>query len=69
MRTALPASKLRQIADTIQDTLSINDGSEEVTEQIYSFAEKVGELCFKMVISDPPICFDLGSIGQKVKYN
>lgn len=29
----------------------------------------MGELCFKMVISDPPICFDLSSVGQEVKYN
>ena len=33
------------------------------------FAQKVGELCFKMVCSDPPICLDLQSIGQKVRYN
>lgn len=40
-----------------------------MTQQIQAFAQKVGELCFKMVISDPPICLDLQSIGQKVRYN
>ena len=69
LRTALPESQIRKIADEVQETLSINDGDETVTKQIVDFAQKVGELCFKMVISDPAICFDLQSIGQKVKYN
>ena len=36
---------------------------------IKDFMKKVSELCFKMVISDPPICLDLASIGQKVRFN
>lgn len=60
---------MRSVADLIQETLSINDGDEASTQQIIDFVEKVGEVCFKMVISDPPICMDLGSIGQKVRYN
>ena len=57
------------MALSIQETLSINDGDEAITRQIEMFAKKVGELCFKMIISDPPICLDLQSIGQKVRYN
>ena len=29
----------------------------------------MGEILFQMVISDPPICMDMASIGQKVRFN
>jgi hypothetical protein len=30
---------------------------------------KVAEVAFQMMISDPPLCFDLSSTGQKVRFN
>lgn len=29
----------------------------------------MGEVLFKMAISEPPLCIDLNSIGQRVRYN
>ena len=69
MKMCLTDHFFSQLANTIQDTLSINDGDQNSTEQVKKFLQKIGELCFKMVISDPPICLDLSSIGQKVRYN
>jgi hypothetical protein len=33
------------------------------------FLKKLGEFAFQMMISDPPIVFDLKSIGEKVQFN
>lgn len=43
----------------IQDTLSIQDGDAQANAQIAKFVQKVSEIAFKMMISDPPICMDL----------
>lgn len=49
--------------------MSIQDGDTAATTQIAKFVSKVAEIAFKMVISDPPLCLDLISIGQKVRFN
>lgn len=36
---------------------------------IAEFVRKVGEVCFQMLISDPPLVFDLKRIGEKVEFN
>lgn len=69
MKASLNEHFFTQLANSIQETLSINDGDNNSTTMIKDFMKKVSELCFKMVISDPPICLDLSSIGQKVRYN
>jgi len=33
------------------------------------FVARIAEISFMMHISDPALCFDLSSIGQKVRYN
>jgi hypothetical protein len=33
------------------------------------FVARIAEISFMMHISDPALCFDLTSIGQKVRYN
>ena len=63
MRVALSDSFNKSVADNIQETLSISDGDPAVTKQIQDFIAKVGEILFQMVISDPPLCMDLASIG------
>ena len=63
MKTSLTEHFFTQLASSIQETLSINDGDLASTNQIKDFLKKIGELCFKMVISDPPICLDLASVG------
>lgn len=63
MRVALSDSFNKSVADNIQETLSICDGEEATTKQIEQFIAKIGEILFQMVISDPPICLDLASIG------
>ena len=33
------------------------------------FVRKVGEMAFMMLVSDPPIVFDLKRIGERVTFN
>ena len=49
--------------------MSIADGEASTTKLIETFIAKMGEILFQMVISDPPICMDMASIGQKVRFN
>ena len=54
----------------IQQVLAISDNeSEDINNQITEFIQKFGELCLKMMISDPPLIFDFGQIGKKVQFN
>merc|ERR1712226_280168 len=69
MRVALSDNFNKGVANDIQETLSIADGEPGTTKQIENFIAKVGEILFQMVISDPPICMDMASIGQKVRFN
>jgi len=63
MKASLSEHFFSQLANSIQETLSINDGDQTSTNMIKDFMKKISEMCFKMVISDPPICLDLASIG------
>lgn len=36
---------------------------------IVDFIKKVGEIAFQMLVSDPPIMFDVKRIGEKVQFN
>ena len=49
--------------------LSIADESPSVNLGIVTFLKKLGEVAFQMLISDPPIVFDLKRIGEKVQFN
>jgi hypothetical protein len=46
--------------------LSIADESPSVNQGIVTFLKKLGEVAFQMLISDPPIVFDIKRIGEKV---
>ena len=69
MRVALSESFNKSVANSIQETLSIADSDPSTTKTIETFIAKIGEVLFQMVISDPPICMDMASIGQKVRFN
>ena len=53
----------------IQGVLSISDESPSVNQGIVTFLKKLGEVAFQMLISDPPIVFDIKRIGEKVQFN
>ena len=53
----------------IQGVLSIADESPSVNQGIVTFLKKLGEVAFQMLISDPPIVFDIKRIGEKVQFN
>lgn len=36
---------------------------------IGEFVKKIGEIVFQMLVSDPPIVFDIKRIGEKVQFN
>lgn len=69
LKSIITEQFVSKVTSDIQETLSIQDGELAATEQIKRFVQKVAEISFQMVISDPPICMDLQSIGQKVKFN
>lgn len=69
LKTCITEQFVKSVTQDIQDTLSIQDGDLAATTQIMKHVQKVAEIAFKMVISDPPICIDLSSIGQKVRFN
>lgn len=50
----------------IQSVLSLGDESKHINQSIVDFLKKVGEVAFQMMISDPPLVFDLKRIGEKV---
>lgn len=50
----------------IQATLSIGDDAPHVNQGIVTFLRKLGEVAFQMLVSDPPIVFDLKRMGEKV---
>jgi hypothetical protein len=53
----------------VQSVLSISDEAPSVNLGIVTFLKKLGEVAFQMMISDPPIVFDLKRIGEKVQFN
>lgn len=53
----------------IQKALSIGDEQKHVNNAIVDFVRKIGDVAFQMLISDPPIVFDLKKIGEKVQFN
>ena len=53
----------------IQVVLSIGDEQRQINEAITAFIKKIGEIAFQMVISDPPLVFDLKRVGEKVLFN
>ena len=53
----------------VQGVLSISDEAPNVNQGIVTFLMKLGEVAFQMMISDPPIVFDLKRIGEKVQFN
>jgi len=63
------AETMKKIALEIQGNLKLGDESEEATEQIQGFLEKMGELLVCLYISDPPLKPNTEDIGSKVVYN
>jgi hypothetical protein len=53
----------------VQGVLSIADEAPHINQGIVTFLKKLGEVAFQMMISDPPIVFDLKRIGEKVQFN
>ena len=54
----------------IQSVLAIADNeSEDINQQIVDFIKKFGEVALQMMMSDPPLLFNIDEIGQKVSYN
>lgn len=53
----------------VQKALSIGDESKQVNALIVEFIKKIGEIAFQMLVSDPPIVFDIKRIGEKVQFN
>ena len=53
----------------IQTVLSIGDEAKRVNDAIVDFIKKIGEVAFQMLVSDPPIVFDLQTIGERVQFN
>ena len=53
----------------IQEVLSIGDEAKEVNDQILAFLKKLSEIAFQMLISDPPLIFDIKKVGEKVPFN
>ena len=51
-----------------QAVLSIGDESKTINEAIIDFIKRLGLVAFQMMISDPPLVFDIKQIGQKVQY-
>jgi hypothetical protein len=51
-----------------QAVLSIGDESKAINEAIIDFIKRLGLVAFQMMISDPPLVFDIKQIGQKVQY-
>lgn len=49
--------------------LSIGDEDKSVNAQISEFVRRLSEVCFQLLISDPPLVFDLKRIGEKVQFN
>lgn len=47
----------------------MQDSDEATTEMVRVFVAQVAEVSFLMHVSDPPLGFDLNSIGQRVRYN
>ena len=65
----LQREKLSLIVDEIQNSLGLQQRSTEVNEEIAKFLENLGELVVYATISDPPLDFDVETIGAKVSYN
>lgn len=53
----------------IQAVLAISDEAPHVNQGIVTFLKKLGEVAFQMLVSDPPIVFDVKRIGEKVQFN
>ena len=53
----------------VQSVRSIADEAPNINLGIVTFLKKLGEVAFQMMISDPPIVFDLKRIGEKVQFN
>lgn len=49
--------------------LSIGDEAKHVNASIVDFIRKLGEVAFQMLVSDPPIVYDMKRIGEKVQFN
>jgi len=57
------------VMSNIQKALSIGDEQKHMNQAIVDFVRKIGDNAFQMLISDPPIVFDLKRIGEKVQFN
>ena len=58
------------LMNKIQTILAIADNeNEDINEQISEYIRKTGEIAFQMMISDPPLLFDIKQIGKQVKFN
>jgi hypothetical protein len=53
----------------VQKSLSIGDEQKHVNAVIVEFVRKIGEVAFQMLVSDPPLVFDLKRIGERVQFN
>lgn len=60
---------LKQIMMFIQNALKLRDEDPSADKIIIDFLRKLFEIMFYCHISDPPICIDFNTIGQKVAFN
>jgi len=60
---------LNEIAREIQTHLKLGELESEVTEQLETFLQKMGELVLCFYISDPPLAVNHEIIGHKVAFN
>lgn len=50
----------------VQSVLSIGDEQKAVNDAIVDFIQRVGEVAFQTVVSEPPLIFDHKKVGEKV---
>ena len=53
----------------VQKSLSIGDEQKHLNAVIVEFVRRIGEVAFQMLVSDPPVVFDLKRIGERVQFN
>ncbi|CDW84282.1 UNKNOWN [Stylonychia lemnae] len=68
-QSCLPQTVNEQIMSAVQKSLSIGDEQKHINQAITDFIKKIGEVAFQMLVSDPPIVFDIKRIGEKVQFN
>ena len=65
----MPTYLNEQIVAKVQAVLSIGDEQKHINQAICDFVRKIGEIAFQMLVSDPPLVFDIKRIGEKVQFN